>query len=117
MGYLLGAIVMAGFAASAVPSLTSRGYFLVLFALAGGYLAVEEALEGVMTADLVPDRSLRGTAYGVMGAVNGLGDFFSSLLVGMLMYYRGIRPAFMSAAAIMLAGTVLLAVVGRKKEP
>jgi len=45
------------------------------------YIAVEDALEGVLTADLVPDESNRGTAYGVMGTVNGIGDFLSSVVV------------------------------------
>ena len=43
----------------------------LLFATAGIYLAVEESLEPAMTADLVPDESVRGTAYGVLATVNG----------------------------------------------
>jgi MFS family permease len=112
-GYLLGSLVMAGFATMGEFEWQSRLVFLVLFTLAGIYLAVEEALEGVMTADLVPDRSLRGTAYGVMGTVNGVGDLFSSLIVGWLMYVTNIRTAFLTAAGIMLIGTIIMAAIRR----
>lgn len=107
-GYLLGALVMSGFAAAGGLQIASRQAFLVLFALAGVYLAVEESLEGVMTADLVPDRSLRGTAYGVMGTVNGVGDFISSLAVGLLMQFTTISIAFLAAASAMLIGSILM---------
>lgn len=117
-GYFLGAITMAGFALTDQFHLASRGMFVILFALAGTYLAIEESLESVITADLVPDRSLRGTAYGVMGSVNGAGDFLSSLAVGALMYmhWAGIPTAFLVAAVTMLAGALLLTRIGREAD-
>ena len=42
---------------------------------AGVYVAIQEALEPAITADLVPDKAIRGTAIGVLATVNGLGDF------------------------------------------
>ena len=75
----------------------------VLFALAGVFIAIEESLEGAMTADLVPDDSNRGTAYGVMGTVNGVGDFLSSALVGLL-WSLSPEAGFAYAAVAMLLG-------------
>lgn len=110
LGYLLGALVMLGFAAlfsseAAGPELT---IFLVgLFAFAGIYIAAEDTLEGAMTADLVPDLAIRGMAYGVVGTVNGVGDLVSSLLVGALW---AVHPTigFAYAAVMMLLGALLL---------
>ena len=84
LGYLLGAVVMVGFAIAFVTHTNSILWLGVLFSLAGVYIAVEDSLEGALTADLVPDESNRGTAYGVMGTVNGIGDFLSSVVVGLL---------------------------------
>jgi MFS family permease len=109
VGYLLGVATMLGFAAVTHLGLDSRVAFLALFALAGVYLSVEEALEGVLTADLVPDRTLRGTAYGLMGSVNGVGDLVASLAAGLLMQHVSLPAAFLYAAVTMLLGTALLA--------
>jgi MFS family permease len=107
LGYLLGSAVTAGFAAAFLASAAHLIWLLVLFILAGVFIAVVDALEGAMTADLVPDPSLRGTAYGVRGTVNGVGDFVSSTVVGLLW---SVSPAlgFGYAAVLMAAGAVLL---------
>jgi len=107
IGYLLGAAVMIGFALAFVANTNSILWLGVLFALAGVYIAVEDSLEGVLTADLVPDESNRGTAYGVMGTVNGVGDFLSSAVVGML-WSLSPEAGFAYAAVAMLLGAVLL---------
>ena len=107
LGYLLGAVVMVGFAIAFLTNTNSILWLGVLFALAGVYIAVEDALEGVLTADLVPDESNRGTAYGVMGTVNGIGDFLSSVVVGLLWSFSP-EAGFAYAAVAMLLGAVLL---------
>ncbi|HXG13315.1 MAG TPA: MFS transporter [Gemmataceae bacterium] len=108
-GYLLGAAVMIAFAVVVGSGTANQLLLFVLLALAGCYVAIEEALESVVTADLVPDVGLRGTAYGVLGTVNGLGDFLSSLMVGLLMQFVSPVAAFAYAAVMMLLGAVLLA--------
>ena len=109
-GYLLGVLVMLGFAAAFYGSLGTLPVVVGLFVLAGMYIAVQEALEGAMTADLIPDRGRRGTAYGVLGCVNGVGDFASSLVVGLLLAVQP-EAAFLYAAMWMLLGSVAMAVV------
>ena len=107
-GYGLGALVSLGFAAAFWAESSGLVWLAVLFAAAGTCLAVQEALEGALTADLVLDTAIRGTAYGVMGTVNGIGKLVASVLVGMVWRYVGPAEAFASAAVLMLLGAVLL---------
>ena len=106
-GYALGALVMIGFIIAFLTHTSSIVWLGVLFALAGVFIAIEDSLEGAMTADLVADESNRGTAYGVMGTVNGVGDFLSSAIVGLLWSFNP-QAGFLYAAVAMLLGAVLL---------
>jgi MFS family permease len=108
VGYVLGAAVVGAFAAAFAAKAGSLVLLAVLFALAGTYIAFEDALSGALTADHVTDPALRGTAYGVLGTVKGAGDLFSSVLAGVMWYVVGPVPGFVGAAALMLAGGVLL---------
>jgi MFS family permease len=112
VGYLIGVITMLGFAASGTALLSNSSviiaFFVVIFTLAGTYLSTEEALESVLTANLVPDRSVRGTAFGILGSVNGVGDLVSSLVVGLLIQHVSISAGFLYAAALMILGSILL---------
>jgi MFS family permease len=107
IGYLVGVVVAAGFAAAFAFSWRSLGYLSLLFVLAGLYIAAEDALEGVMTADAT-EATTRGTAYGLLASVNGVGDFTASAVVGLL--WTAVSPVvgFAYAAALMLAGAVVL---------
>ena len=100
---------MLGFAAAFAWQLGSIEYVIGLFVLAGIYIGIQEALEGAMTADLIPDRTRRGTAYGVLGCVNGVGDFVASVVVGLLLIAWPPAIAFLYAAAWMLLGAGAMA--------
>jgi len=106
-GYALGAITAAATAAVflAPPSLT---LLIVVFGLAGIYIGAEDALEGAIPADMVAPEG-RGTAYGLMGSVNGAGDLVASALVGTL--WTAVSPvaAFGTAGVLMAAGAVVVA--------
>ena len=104
-GYLLGVATMIGFAVLFATQSTSVVGLAVLFAMAGIYLAVEEALEPAMSADLTPDPATRGTAFGVLATVNGIGDFVASVGVGALFALGG-EVAFGTAAALMSIGAM-----------
>ena len=110
LGYLLGVLVMAGFAAAFVWEVHSLVDVIGLFVLAGVYVAFQEALEGAMTADLIPDRTRRGTAYGVLGCVNGIGDFAASFVVGLLIVHQPVA-GFLYAAGWMALGAITMAYV------
>lgn len=107
LGYLTGAGASLGFLAAFRWHLATLPFLSLLFALAGISIAVVDSLEGALTADLV-GAELRGTAYGIVGAVNGVGDLVASVLVGSL--WSGVSPvlAFACAAALMAAGAVII---------
>lgn len=106
-GYLLGVLTAALIAASLAARNPSLGRLAAVFACAGIYVAIQDALEGAIPADLVATQS-RGTAYGLMGTVNGVGDLTASVLVGTLWTAVSPAVAFDCAGAVMLAGTLLL---------
>ncbi|HET6574131.1 MAG TPA: MFS transporter, partial [Fimbriiglobus sp.] len=108
-GYLIAAATMAGFAGLVLSGSGSLVGWAALFALAGVYMAVQEALEPAIVPDLVPDRAVHGTAFGVLAVVNGLGDVAASLVVGMLFRYVGPAAGLGYAAFAMMAGAVWMA--------
>jgi len=71
-------------------------------------MAVMDALEAALTGDLVADEMLRGTAYGVLGTVNGVGDLVASVVVGSLWTACSPLAAFAYAALMMAAGAALI---------
>jgi MFS family permease len=79
VGYGVAVVTFLGFA-FARPSV---GWFMVFFGLAGVFIAWEDTIEGVAVRDYI-DASVAGTAFCVLGVVNGIGDFVSSLVVGLL---------------------------------
>jgi MFS family permease len=91
----------------------SISYLVIIFVLGGIYIAIEDSLEGAIAADLLP-QELKGTGYGVLAAVNGLGDFFSSLIVGFLWSYASPIYAFGYAAGMSLLGSIVI--LNLKKE-
>jgi MFS family permease len=104
LGYLAGALASLGFLAAFLWHLLAIVYVLSLFGLAGFSMAVADALEGAWTGDLVADETLRGTAYGVLGTVNGLGDLVASVVVGWLWAALSPEAAFAYAALLMAVG-------------
>jgi len=102
-GYLLAAGMSLGFLL-ATPSIW---YLVLLFAIGGTYLAAEDTLEGAIAADLLPEE-VRGTGYGVLATVNGLGDFLSSVVVGFL--WTAISPGagFLYAAILSVVGGLVI---------
>jgi MFS family permease len=103
VGYFLGAITSVGLA---FPG-TAYGYLALVFVVGGFYIAVQDALEKAIAAELLPDE-LRGTGYGALATVNGIGDFVSSTLVGVLWTAVSPTAGFGFSAVLMLAGAFLL---------
>lgn len=108
MGYGLGAVVAAGFAL-AFWHHTARILIIgILFALGGTFIAIQDAMEGAMTADLAPHKEKHGVAYGLTGTVNGVGDFLSSTIVGLVWTWHSPVAAFIYASVIMTLGAVAI---------
>jgi MFS family permease len=115
-GYAFAAAVMIGFMTAVMTATAALSVWAVLFAAAGVYIAIEEALEGAAAADLVDHPAIRGTAFGVLGAVNGVGDFISSVLVGGLALIAPFA-GFAYAATVMTTGALLIARLAMSSPP
>jgi len=88
-------------------------YFIFLFVLSGISAAAYTALEKVYAADLLPS-DVRGTGYGVLNTIDGIGDFISSFVVGTLWVVISPFMAFMYGAIISFLAAFLLLALMRK---
>jgi len=112
IGYLLFALMCLGFILEP-PRLWAM---VILFSLAGVYIALVDSMERAMAGDLLPAH-LRGTGYGILAMVNGVGDFVSSFVVGLL--WAKVSPAagFLYAGALTLIGGTVLFLVRNTGRP
>jgi MFS family permease len=106
-GYVLGALTAVLTAMAFWSSVNSVVLLGVIFFIAGIYVAVEEALESTVTADMVKADTL-AISYGALGMVNGVAKFISSTTVGVL--WTAVSPvlSFGLAALLMAVGTLAL---------
>jgi MFS family permease len=107
------AVLAAGYGLAVVMALVlilqpaSVPLLALVFALAGIVVGVEEALEDSLAAELV-SRQQHGMAFGTLAAVNAVGDFASSLVVGFLWSRYSASLAFTLAGMFFFAGTILM---------
>lgn len=106
-GYAISVAVPLALTACFIGSSQSVVALTAIFMLAGLVNGIQDTLEGAATAELVPERD-RGLGFGLLGAVNGIGDLLSSVVVGLLWTAH---PAlgFGYAAVCMAAGSALVA--------
>jgi MFS family permease len=99
---------LAGITAILLCTATHSFPLLVfIFILAGLYIGTEEALEDSLTAEIVP-KEQHGMAFGTLAAVNAVGDFLSSLLVGFLWSAFNVQTAFAASALLFVAGAIFI---------
>ncbi len=79
----------------------------VVFVLGGIFVAAEEALEDALAAELV-EQGQHGMGFGVLATVNGVGDFLSSLVVGVLWTAFGTSVAFGYSTVLFVAGALVI---------
>lgn len=102
-GYALAAAMALG-----IVVLPLGLWTLVAVFIAGGiYVAIEEALEDSLCAELVSPEQ-HGMAFGVLATVNGVGDFVSSVVVGALWTAFGTSIAFGYSAVLFIAGAAMV---------
>jgi len=107
------AILAGGYALAGVTAIflttTPASVWLLggLFVLAGIYVGTEEALEDSLAAELIP-REQHGMAFGTLAAVNAVGDFLSSLMVGFLWSAVSAKAAFSFSAILFFLGAFLI---------
>ena len=102
-GYFLFALMAVGFLLA--PATLPIWLLALLFSLAGLATATEEVLEPTVAAAMLPE-PVRGTGFGALAAVNGVGDLVASVVVGWL--WTAVFPAagFLWAAVLGVAGGV-----------
>ena len=106
-------VLAAGYALAGVTAILlctgthSLPLLAVIFILAGLYIGTEEPLEDSLSAELVPQEQ-HGMAFGTLAAVNAVGDFISSLLVGSLWSAFNVQTAFTASAILFFAGAFLI---------
>jgi MFS family permease len=113
LGYVLAALTIGGFTLAFLLDLANVPYLFFLFALAGVFISAEDTLESAITADFIPTET-RGIGMGVLGTVNGIGDFGASAVVGLLWTAVSPAVAFGVAACMMLTGAAVLMSARRK---
>ena len=107
------AILSGGYALAGITAmfLTAAPHRLALlapiFALAGVYVGTEEALEDSLAAELIP-KEQHGMAFGTLAALNAVGDFLSSLVVGFLWSAMSVQAAFSFSATLFLVGAFII---------
>lgn len=103
-GYALAGLMTIGIIILPASIATMAAVFVV----GGIYIAIEETLEDSLCAELV-DESHHGMAFGVLATVNGMGDFISSIVVGILWTAFGAEVAFGYSAVLFSLGAIAVA--------
>jgi MFS family permease len=102
-GYLFGVLAFAGF----IFEPTTIPVLALLFGLAGMHGAVQQSVEKSLAAELLPTK-IRGSGFGILAAVNGIGDLISSVAVGALWTTVSANAGFIYAGFFALVGAVLI---------
>jgi MFS family permease len=106
-------VLSAGYALAAVMAVliivlpATIWTFVLIFVLGGIYIGVEETLEDSLCAELVNEEQ-HGMAFGVLATVNGIGDFISSIVVGLLWTQFNTAVAFGYSAVLFVLGSLLV---------
>lgn len=109
-GLLVGAYVLAVVMnALLIGTPSSVVSLAIIFAIGGAVYASQQSLERAIAADLVPVE-VRSTGFGVLATVNGIGDFVSSLVVGVLWSAFSPAAGFAYSMVMTLLGAVMMIV-------
>jgi MFS family permease len=103
VGYALFLVACLGFALVGANLVA----LAALFAVAGAHIGLVETAEGAYAAELLPSER-RGTGFGALAAVNGVGDTISSLAVGALWTAIAPQAGFIFGAAFALIALLTL---------
>ena len=102
-GYLVATITFAAF----ILEPPTLHVLIILFGLAGIHSGVQQSLEKSLAAEFLPQR-VRGSGFGVLATVNGIGDLVSSIVVGALWSAVSPSAGFLYAAAFTGLGAALI---------
>lgn len=106
IGFALFGLMCLGFSAAGA----STWALIPLFALNGVYTSAIESSQPALASTLIPDDQ-HGTGFGLMSSVDGVGDFLSSALMGLLWVTIAPGVSFALAGALALVGALILGVM------
>ena len=109
LGFIVYGAVYSGFAFS-----NTQGLIWIFMAFYGVYYGLSEGVLRAYVADLVEDKSVLASAYGIYHTVAGLCMFPASLIMGILWQSFGPQPAFLFGASLSLAAAILLSIFIKK---
>jgi MFS family permease len=110
----LGYVVFALACFASVFETSSLSILLVIFVLAGLHSAIVDTVERAFASDLITDPAIKGTGFGVLQTVNGIGDFISSTMIGVLWTLLSPALGFATVATMAVASAALLLVMVKK---
>ena len=115
-------VLASGYALAVVPAvalllpLNPFAGFAIAFSFAGLYMGVWETVESSTAAMLLP-KEVRGAGFGLLDTINGLGDFISSAVVGLL-WATVSQPAAMGyVIGTSLLGAAVIASLRLVEQP
>lgn len=103
IGYAIFALYCIGFII--FPS-TIAG-FAILFLLAGVETGLIDVIQRAYAADILK-KSMSGTGFGILNTINGVGDFVSSVIAGILWTAFSYTWAFMYGAVLAIIAIAIL---------
>lgn len=106
LGFFVYGVVYLGFAFS-----NTQNLIWIFMALYGVYYGLSEGVLRAYVADLVDDKSVLASAYGIYHTVLGVSMFAASLVMGILWQSFGSQIAFLFGAALALIAAILFSIL------
>lgn len=108
-GYLCAALAAACMLLGGLGVSFFNGYvgLSIMFALGGMGVGIYEAVEDTIAAELLP-REIRGSGFGALAVITGMGDLISSMIFGWVWAVAGVAAAAVAVLVPMLAGVAFI---------
>ncbi len=110
----LGYFVFALACVASIFETPNTSILVTIFVLAGLQTAIVDTVERAYVSDLIAEPTLRGTGFGVLQTVNGIGDFVSSTMIGVLWALLSPALGFAAVASLAIIASVLLLTTTKK---
>ena len=112
IGFALFGLLCLGF----IFADAQKWILVLLFALSGIYTAIIESSQPALASTLMREDQ-HGTGFGLMSAVDGLGDFLSSVTMGVLWALVSPNAGFAAAGILALASAAMLGMMPLSPVP
>jgi MFS family permease len=103
IGYVLFALLCIGF----IFANSHLWLLIILFAINGIYTSIIESSQPALASTLIAENQ-RGAGYGVMSSIDGVGDFLSSITVGLLWTYFSPTFGFLFGGILAALAAIIL---------